>query len=257
MSNYHFEVTNTRRGKGPSITLMASYITGIPLHEPDEGKQYDIARDDVLFWEVFMPTDAPEKYHDLQTLCLEIENAEHRRDSRTSRIIVCSLPNEMTLDCNIQLVKQFVIPNFVRHRICVLVGIHEGKNMECPKRDNPHVHMLISTRTIDSNGFNTIKDRIHNKREYICLWRENWAKVINRAYEREGLDIHVDHRSFRDQGIVREPLRHLSRTDYEREARGERTLSGDLNREIRQRNEGIPSRSNTERSRNHELELER
>ena len=76
-----------------------------------------------------------------------------------------------------------------------------------------------------------------NKKQYIRIWREQWAHELNRELERNKLDIRVSHESFEVQGIDREPTIHLSQIDFQKEKRGERTIAGDRKREIQKRNE--------------------
>ncbi len=85
------------------------------------------------------------------------------------------------------------------------------------------------------------------------IWREQWAYVQNRAYERNRLDIRVSHESLEVQGRRdREPTIHLSRIDWQKEERGERTSAGDRKRAIRERNEKRVRQQDLEQ----ELELE-
>ena len=95
----------------------------------------------------------------------------------------------------------------------------------------------MPTRAVEEDGFCRLKDREHNKREYINIWREQWAEVQNRAYERNWLDIQVSHESLEVQGKRdREPTIHLSRIDWQRERQGEHTPAGDQKRAIEERN---------------------
>ena len=57
-----------------------------------------------------------------------------------------------------------------------------------PSRNNPHVHIIVPTRSVGEDGFSERKDREHDKRKYVTIWREQWATVQNRAYERNSLD---------------------------------------------------------------------
>ena len=143
--------------------------------------------------------------------------------------------------------------NFIRQGLCAVAAIHQGKNVENPSRDNPHVHIIVPTRTVEAEGFSKKKDREHDKREYIKIWREEWASAQNRAYERNRLDIRVSHESLEAQGERdREPTPHLSRIDWQREQRGERTPAGDRKREIEERNRerALQRQRGRERSRN-------
>jgi len=237
MSNYHFEATAISRGKGRSVTSAASYICGRKLRDSYNGRTYYNSRKDVVWQKIFLPDNAPRKFHDLQQLCNEIEGAEIRWDARTARQFIASLPNELPPGELVRIVDEFIEPNFVAYGLCAIAAIHRGHNAEDPSRNNPHVHIIVPTRAVDENGFCKLKDREHNKRMYINIWREQWAEVQNRAYERCRLDIRVSHESLEVQGKRdREPTIHLRRIDWQREQRGERTRAGDRKRAIEERN---------------------
>ncbi|MCH5268863.1 MAG: MobA/MobL family protein [Lachnospiraceae bacterium] len=253
-----FEVAPISRGKGHSVTKRANYISGERLRDNYKHETYYRKRDDVMFNRIYRPANAPPEFYDLQNLCDSIEKAEKRCDARTAREFKCSLPNELPLREQINIVSEFVINNFVEHGLCAIVAIHEGRNVDDPTRNNPHVHIIVPTRTVDSDGFSKKKDREHDKRDYIVKWRKHWALAQNRAYERNGLDIRVSHESLEVQGIRdREPTIHISRIDWQREKRGERTRSGDRKREIRKRNMDRKRQLEKEREINREVERDR
>lgn len=239
MANYHLEVSIISRGKGRSVTSSASYICGRKLHDSYNGKTYYNPRKDVIWQKVFLPSMAPPQFQNLQRLCDEIERAEVRWDARTARQFIGSLPNELPPGEQVQIAREFIDSNFISCGLCAVAAIHRGHNRDDPSRNNPHVHIIVTTRTIESDGFCRKKDREHDKRKYITIWREQWAMVQNRAYERNGLDIQVSHESLEVQGKRnREPTIHLSRIDWQKEQRGERTSAGDRKRAIKERNRG-------------------
>ena len=238
MSNYHLEIQNVSRGKGRSFPKAVNYISGERIHDNYNDTTYYCQRQDVLYHEIFQPDTAPPEFHNLQNLCDEIDKTEKRYDARTAREFIGSLPNELPTNELIQIVKEYVSNNFVEHGLCAVAAIHEGRNKTDPSKNNPHVHILVSTRTVGPEGFSKKKDREHNNKKYIDIWREDWAKTQNRAYERNGYDIRVSHESLEVQGKYdREPTIHMSRIDWQKEKNGERTISGDRKRAIRKRNE--------------------
>ena len=258
MSNYHLEIKVVSRGKGQSVTRRANYISGERLHDIYSGETYYRHRNDVLFCHIFQPDGVPSHFHDLQQLCTEIDKSEIRYDARTARELVGSLPNELRLQELIQIVSEYVNRNFVEYRLGAIAAIHEGRNEKDPSRNNPHVHIIVPTRTVGPDGFCRTKDREHNKREYINIWRREWADVQNRAYERNQLDIRVSHESLEVQGKRdREPTIHLSRIDWQKEMKGERTLAGDRKRAIKKRNEERIQQRQLEWERRLEMELSR
>ena len=118
-----------------------------------------------------------------------------------------------------------------------------------PSKNNPHVHIIVPTRSVETDGFSKKKDREWDNKKYIGIWREQWAIVQNRAYERNGLDIRVSHETLEVQGKKdREPTIHLCLADFQKEKRGEHTIAGDRKRAIAARN--------NERIRQRQLERE-
>ena len=249
MANYHLEVDVISRGQGRSIVKAVSYIVGKRLHDTYNETTYYNNRQDVLYYEIFQPVNAPPEFHDLQKLCDEIDKVENRYDARTAREFKGSLPNELLARELVQIVNEYVASNFVDQGLCAIAAIHEGKNEADPSKNNPHVHIIVPTRFVEPTGFSKKKDREHNNKKYIDIWRKQWADVQNRAYERNELDIRVSHESLEVQGIDREPTIHISRIDWQKEKSGERTVVGDRKRDIKERNE--------ERVRQRQLELER
>lgn len=237
MSNFHLEVQTISRGKGRSVTRLASYISGEKLRDSYFGKTYYSRRQDVLDCRIFLPPHAPPDFHHLQMLCAAIEAAEVRWDARTAREFKGSLPNELPMYELQQIVSAFINENFVAYDLCAIAAIHAGRNSTDHTRDNPHVHIIVPTRTVTETGFSQRKDREHDKRAYLHLWREQWAAVQNRAYERNGLDIRVSHESLQVQGVDRLPTPHLSRMDWQKEQRGECTPAGDRKRAVEAANQ--------------------
>lgn len=258
MANFHLEVRTISRGKGQSVTRRTNYISGQRLRDGYTGRTFYDRRHDVLYCNIFQPEEAPSDFHDLQTLCTEIERAEHRYDARTAREFTGSLPNELPTQELISIVHDFIERNFLGRGLCAIAAIHEGQNKEDTSRNNPHAHIIIPTRTIGPEGFCPKKYQEHNKRMYINIWREQWALVQNRAYERNGLDIRVSHESLEVQGIRdREPIIHISRIDCQREMAGERTPAGDRKHAIKQRNAERIRQRQLDQERNCEIELSR
>lgn len=258
MANYHLEVSIISRRKNRSVVKSVNYISGRKLHDRYNNKTYYNKRKDLLQCRIFLPDKAPPEFYDLQRLCDEIDKAETRYDARTAREFKGSLPNELSLHEQKRIVSEYIHKNFISHGLCAIAAIHEGKNKIDSKRNNPHVHIIVPTRTIDQNGFCKTKERKWDRKEYLHIWRSEWADVQNRAYERNGLDIRVSHESLEVQGKYdQEPTLHLSRIDYQREQRGEKTIAGDKKRAIMSRNEDRIRQKQLEQKRNWEMELSR
>lgn len=256
MANFYLNVQNISRGNNRSVTKLTNYISGQTLYDSYNDTKYYRHRQDVRFCEIFLPANVPPTFGELQHLCDEIEGAEKRYDARTAREFKGSLPNELPFQDLVQIVSEYISYNFVERRLCAIAAIHEGRNVTTPSRNNPHAHIIVSTRTLGPNGFDKKKYREHNKRVYINVWREQWAVVQNRAYERNGLDIQVSHESLEVQGICdREPVNYLSLADWQREQRGEHTRAGDERRKIEARNKERACQQQLEQE--HSLDIDR
>lgn len=220
--NYHVEVSPLSRGKGRSLGSVLSYISGKEVHDNYSGKTYRHRRFDLVQCRVYLPPSSPNALRDLQCLCDELNKAEKRKDARTGRLFICSLPNELVPGEWAKIVKDFIEENFVAKGLCAVAAIHRGTNRDFPSKNNPHVHIIVSTRTVGPEGFNPQKDREHDKRCYIEIWRRAWAEVQNRAYERCHIEKRISHESLRVQGIDRKPLRHVNYVDWQRAERQRR-----------------------------------
>ena len=64
------------------------------------------------------------------------------------------------------------------------------------------------------------------------MWRKDLADTINAANEQLGIALHWEHRSFKEQGIDREPTIHIGAIANALERKGIQTGRGNINREI-------------------------
>lgn len=239
MASFHFEAKNISRGKGGCIAYRVSYETGQKIVNKRTGKCYynRNKRGEVQFSRIYLPEGAPPHFNDLQSLCDAMEDAESRKDARVGRLFIVSLPNELDLDAQVQIVDSFVKANFVDKGLCAIAAIHEKKNPTDPAKNNPHVHIIVSTRTISADGFSVKKLCELDRRENVPAWRIHWARLLNAAYIKAGLPVRVHSKSFKKRGKTdREPLPYLSVADYQKEKNGIRTEAGDRRREVIARN---------------------
>lgn len=180
---YRFEASVISRAKGGSVHRRASYILGKTLLDAKAGKKYGKKREDVVWQDIFLPDGAPLEFRDIQTLCDAIERAEKRSDARTAHQYVASLPNNLPPKSIIKIAEEFIKTNFVSEGLCVIAAIHEGHNEFDAKKNNPHLHILVSTRKVEPNGFNRKKWRVLNSRSYLIMLRRRFAEIQNREYE--------------------------------------------------------------------------
>jgi hypothetical protein len=106
-------------------------------------------------------------------------------------------------------VREFVREQFVKLGMTADVCIHSPPAREAGGKFNVHVHVLLSLRSLESNGWGP-KQRQWNDKALTKVWRSAWADAVNSALKKAGHDVAVDHRSLLDQGITdRLPTKHL------------------------------------------------
>lgn len=237
MALFGFDLRPISRLQGGSVVKSASYILRDNLYDEYQQKTHYYSHvKDLLYSEILLPENAPEEFYDLQTLLTAIDQMEKRYDARTGRSLRLSLPNDMNLSTEdrITLARDYIREIFVTQGMCAILAIHEGKNID-PQKNNPHAHIILTDRPVDTNGFCSRKNRDWNQTAQLRKWRRLWSEHQNRFFKERGLDLEVSHESLEVQGINHEPTRPLGRAATALERKGIRTEVGNRNREIEAR----------------------
>jgi ATP-dependent exoDNAse (exonuclease V) alpha subunit len=229
---YHLSAKVIGRGAGRSSVAAAAYRSRERLIDERTGLVHDYSRrrGEIECW-IQAPENAPEWAREREVLWNRVEASEKRRDSQLCREVEVALPKEISREQQDELVRGFVREQFVSRGMVADVAIHRGDE------NNPHAHVLLTTREVGPGGAGFgRKAREWNGRELLKEWRETWAERANRELERAGLSERIDHRSFVEWGIEREPTVHEGPAVREMEARGLRTERGSLNRAVAELN---------------------
>jgi len=222
---YHFSVKIVSRSSGASCVAKAAYIAGEKIKNERDGITHDYRhKHEVVHKEIMLPAGAPERFRERSVLWNAAEKKETRKNSQTARSIDAALPRELSRDEQIDLVRNFIAQNFTSRGMCADFAIHDKGD------GNPHVHILLTTRRVDKNGF-TVKDRSWNDKELLQKWRESWADWCNHKLYFVS-DERIDHRSYKDQGIDKIPTVHLGAGACAIEKKGKKTDRGLLNLQI-------------------------
>jgi ATP-dependent exoDNAse (exonuclease V) alpha subunit len=238
---YHLSAKVIGRGAGRSSVAAAAYRSGERLIDERTGLVHDYSRrrGEIECW-IQAPENAPEWARDREELWNRVEASEKRRDSQLCREAEVALPKEISREQQDELVREFVREQLVSRGMVADVAIHRGDE------NNPHAHMLLTTREVGPEGFGR-KAREWNGRELLKVWRERWAECANRTLERAGSRERIDHRSFASRGIDREPTVHEGPSVRAMEGRGIPTERGDLNRAVAELNRQREIRGEHER----------
>lgn len=190
-----------------------------------------------------------------------MEKIEKAINAQLAREIEIALPQELTREQGISLVREYVKHNFVAEGMCADICVHDTGG------GNPHAHVMLTMRPFEQSSAWGAKqkkeyildergEKIYDpkKRQYKCNsvpttdwneqtkaeeWRLAWAEICNRFLEQNGHAERVDHRSYERQGIDQIPTIHLGVAASQMKKRGIITERGNINREIEESNQRL------------------
>ena len=263
MALYHFHVTQVKRSAGQSSIAAAAYRAGEKFYSEYYGETSDFTRKGgVICSEIFLPPQAPAEYHDRATLWNAVERAERGKKAQLAYSFDIALQNELSLDENIALARQFVSEQLVSRGMIADFAIHQP-DKEDGGIPNPHFHILCPIRPVEADGkwgckqrrryrldkdgncimdedgkplFDAVPTTDWGAPETLEHWREAWAVMVNAKFEEKGLMCRVDHRSYERQELDLLPTIHEGVAVRQMEAKGITTNKGDLNRWIKKAN---------------------
>lgn len=138
-------VTSSKKSYSPSIIAKIAYRATMALTDNETNITYDFTKKArAIFSEMFLPAHAPSAYADRMALWTAVQKAETDKNARLAREFEISIPNELTQDEGIELVKNFA-KSLTADGMCADVNIHWVK-------DNHHAHIMCTTRLLDENG---------------------------------------------------------------------------------------------------------
>ncbi|MNK31857.1 Mobilization protein A [compost metagenome] len=234
MAIYHFSAKIISRSTGRSAVAAAAYRSASRLFDERTEQSFDYSRKSgVLHSEILLPDGAPERWSDRQALWNEVEWGEKRKDAQLSREIEFALPREIRPDDAIDLARAFVEREFVRRGMVADLNVHCDIGEDGLPR--PHAHVMLALREVGADGFGA-KARDWNGTALLEHWREAWAEHMNVRLAELDVDIRIDHRSLKDQGIHLEPQFKIGSAAARSEARGRASERVDQHRDIARRN---------------------
>lgn len=260
-----------KRSKGQSAVEKASYISRSILVSEYDGQTYRPKyHEDLVHSEISLPQNAPREYADRATLWNAVELSEKGQKSQLARMLKASLPNEWSYELAEEVVRDYVQRNFVDKGMCADWAIHDSENDKGQR--NLHIHVLLTMRPLTENGewgaktkkvyvldengeriplidkktgkqkvdkrnrkqwkCQTVESTDWNSRKNAMMWRRDLAETINATNEQLGIAVHWEHRSFKEQGIDKEPTIHIGAVANALERKGIQTERGNINREI-------------------------
>lgn len=241
MAIYSFNLSNVSRTNGGNACATLAYISGERIECERLGKSYKYGHEDrIVSVDTFLPEGANEKYYNPEVLINQIENVEKNKNAITARKIIVALPRELTPAQRNVVLDDFVKNEITDRNFACVVAVHND-----PEDKNPHAHILIPNRPFEKGDFAKTKRKseyaldekgnkipildVHGKqkigergrklwvrvyssgrnpldqKETLKAMREGWEKSCNKWLKNEN---QIDHRSYKDRGIVKEPTIH-------------------------------------------------
>lgn len=203
MAIFHMRAQVISRSAGRSAIAAAAYRAGERLRDDRTGQMHDYSRKAyVEHREIMAPETAPAWMQDRAALWSGVEAAEKRKDAQLAREVHFALPRELDRMERVELIRDFCQREFVARGMIADIAIHNPSGRD--GGEQPHAHVMLTTRVLTGEGFGA-KDRDWNDKALYEGWRSGWAEHANRALERVGSRERIDHRSFAERGIDREP----------------------------------------------------
>jgi len=206
------------RKSGGSAIASAAYRAGERLFDEREQQAADYSRRrGVVEGGITMPESGGPIWTREQ-LWNAAEAAEKRKDARVARKIELALPDVMTSEQRLDLVREWATELANRYGVAVDWAIHlpDRKGDE----RNHHVHMMLTTREVTPDGLRgkaalELSNTQQRERglsigdQGIQELRQVLAERLTMVAERQGMDLEADPRSYRERGIELVPTRHI------------------------------------------------
>lgn len=210
MSNaFHLSTKTFKRSEGRSAVAAAAYREGSKLKDERTGIVHDYTlkgRRNVLSSEILLPIGADPALFDSGTLWNHAEALERRKDSQVAREFEIALPADLPPRERRALAVRFGQSLVERYGIAVQVSVHLPGVGDSR---NHHAHVQTTTRDVVTGRKITALDSPKTSGREIEAIRAMYAKMVNEALAKHGLEPTWDHRSNQRRGIDTAPSRHL------------------------------------------------
>lgn len=257
----HFSDTKSfSRKQNKSAVASVAYRSGMKLHDErnDKTHNYEARKKDVLSADIILPSAflGADIELDRATIWNNAERAEKRKDARVAREWLINLPHELDEQTRKELANSFAQKLADRYNVIADCCIHKPSDKEIKKGADPrnfHAHIMLTTREIDiENGQiiftkKAISELSDTDRKKLGLSRMSdemtaikqiWDDTANPVLEAHGLS-KMDYRSHKEKGDDLLPQVKMGVNATQLERQGKRTRLGDINRDIKQKNEII------------------
>lgn len=190
MAIFHHLFSKIARGGHTCVTATAAYRSGSLLKlktkftnsgEVEEFSFDFSTKPGIAYSEIMLPFDAPEILSDREHLWQLVEDLEDAPNGELACESVFAIPEELSLEQNIELIKELVTECYTKKGMLADINIHNDH------ANNPHVHIMSPLKFIKANNENDIifSDRFSDSfiQEHILNLEQNFEKFSNKSLE--------------------------------------------------------------------------
>lgn len=263
MAQFHAHLKSISRADGRSATGAIAYRAACKIVDDRTGLEFDFTKKKgVEHTQIYFPPNEENTrpdLHDTSSLWNEVEKKETKSNAQVAREFEFSFPCELNAQQRQRMLDMFCGWLVKNHGVVAQGCIHAPHGKNADKR-NYHAHVMFSTRRFENGQF-TEKTREFSKRPYDekelkkhiekggedyskrLLNRKNATELLREVYEKignkflveAGFEPTLDRRSYKEQGIDKEPTFH--------EGAGRAMANRGLKSEIHERNQEIIERN--------------
>ena len=208
MALFHLNVSSIGKAAGSSAIASAAYrscsLLNQPITDSNTGLVTSIEHNfsnkkGLAFSQIFAPKNLDEWCYDREKLWNKVELTETHIKGRYARDLKLALQIEFSLEQNIQLLSEYVENVFVKDGIIADVNIHMDD------LNNPHAHIMLTTRNLEQNDngewvFGN-KKRLLDSNGWLVYIRSSWSEINNKYFAIHGIDKTITHESYQTRGL--------------------------------------------------------
>jgi len=235
--SHHTKMIKGSEGRTP--TAAAAYRAGVEIYSEKFGVNHDYTnKQDVLYSEINLPNNCPDKFLDRTILWNTIELCERQSNGQYAREITADFDRGLSSPQMIELAKRHVKEHFTSKGMIADWSIHQADASDGDK--NPHLHIMLTLKEVKGDGFGR-KNRAWNDKTLAEKWHKSWADKTNDYLELNESDRRVTNESFAKQKRVKKATIHLGVEANAMEQKGIKTDRGNINRMVRALNKELQS----------------
>lgn len=188
------------RGSHTCAMATAAYRSGTKLDlryideetDNEEVHTFDYStKPGIAYSEIFAPSGAPDWVFDRECMWQKIENMASTADPLLAFEHTVALPEELSKEQNIELIKDLISESFTSR------GIVADVNFHLEHANNAHLHILCPTRELaiagDGEGRFTSQNEEWLSPETVKTILTEQAEVINKHLQKHGYNTAVSH----------------------------------------------------------------